>query len=390
MNNIATYSPDDNKLRIYPAARFDMDTFARLKQAGYKWAPKQELFVAPMWTPEREDIAIELADEIDDEDTSLVERAEQRAERFEGYSESRAAEADSAHKAVKAIADHIPFGQPILVGHHSERHARKDAERIDNGMRKSVKAWETSQYWARRAEGAIKAAKYKERPDVRARRIKGLESALRKMQRNADDVRKTLAAWESVKSHAFAFALAGFDRGAPVVRREGGSWWSSWDVLRPDGERYRDCPSLSWEEVRRIRIDDCNKYLRADGPAARWTAHYENRLAYERAMLAESGYKEPPKAPTKAALPLLNYDGEIRVRNPYNKGESETYTAHPMTKAEYADIPSDYKGTRVSEDGTHRVRIAMLRNPTRLTAVFLTDAKAHQKPTIDVDQEAAS
>ena len=56
----ATYSPEDNKLRLYPYARLDMATYQRVKNAGFIWAPKQELFVAPMWTPSREDLLIEL------------------------------------------------------------------------------------------------------------------------------------------------------------------------------------------------------------------------------------------------------------------------------------------------------------------------------------------
>ncbi|HMF62793.1 MAG TPA: DUF3560 domain-containing protein, partial [Edaphobacter sp.] len=71
--------------------------------------------------------------EIDDEDTSLVERAEERADRFVDYKHKRISDAERAHEAVSRIADNIPLGQPILVGYHSERHARKDAERIENG-----------------------------------------------------------------------------------------------------------------------------------------------------------------------------------------------------------------------------------------------------------------
>ena len=41
----------------------------------------------------------------------------------------------------------------VLVGHHSERHARRDQERIENGMRRAVRLWETSEYWSRRAAG---------------------------------------------------------------------------------------------------------------------------------------------------------------------------------------------------------------------------------------------
>src|SRR5688572_639989 len=154
----ATYSPDDNKLRLYPAHRLSAEDYARIRAAGFKWAPKQELFVAPKWTPEREDLLIEWCGEIDDEDQSLTERQEARAERFEGYHERRSQDAEQARRGVAAIADNIPLGQPILVGHHSERRARKDAQRIEDGMRKTIKLWETAQYWTRRAEGAIRHA----------------------------------------------------------------------------------------------------------------------------------------------------------------------------------------------------------------------------------------
>jgi hypothetical protein len=78
----ATYSPEDNKIRIYPLHRLPADIYARVKAAGFGWAPKQELFVAPSWSPSREDLARELCGEIGDEDTSLVDRAEAKAERL--------------------------------------------------------------------------------------------------------------------------------------------------------------------------------------------------------------------------------------------------------------------------------------------------------------------
>ena len=139
MHYTATYSPEDDKLRLYASSRLDEETYAQVKAAGFRWAPKQELFYA-IWSPNGEDLMVELAGEIDDEDKSLVQRAEERSERFEQYSDNRMADAESARKRVAAIADNIPFGQPILVGHHSEKHARKDAERIENGMRKILGA----------------------------------------------------------------------------------------------------------------------------------------------------------------------------------------------------------------------------------------------------------
>ncbi len=52
----ATYSPDDNKLRLYAASRLDPETYKKVHDAGFRWAPKQALFVAPAWTPGREDV----------------------------------------------------------------------------------------------------------------------------------------------------------------------------------------------------------------------------------------------------------------------------------------------------------------------------------------------
>ena len=252
----ATYSPEDNKLRLSASQRLEADLYARVKAAGFIWAPKQQIFVAPAWTPEREDLLLELCGEIGDEDTSLVERAEQRAERFEDYSENRATDAERARNAVSAITDGIPLGQPILVGHHSERHARKDAEKIENGMRRAVKMWETSEYWKERAESALRHAKYLERPDVRMRRIKGIESDIRVLKYSYTPhpgLRIMQQRWNAKD-------------GDPEVMHV-------WVGPKGRGGRWVSEGSLPHIEA------GCQRTI----------AHLERRLIYERAMLAESG-----------------------------------------------------------------------------------------------------
>ena len=393
----ATYSPDDNKIRIYPVTRLDAETYARVKSAGYIWAPKQECFVAPMWTPERADIAAELAGEIDDEDRTLLDRAEDRADRFDDYSTSHA---ERARRAVASISEHIPFGQPILVGHHSEARARKDAERIENNMRKAAKAFETAEYWTRRAAGAVAAAKYKERPDVRGRRIKTIEADRRKVERtiasfaravdlyrkaaslaeqgDTNSARAALGIAGSVHHISRCFPLADYPRQPPASQYEG--TMSLWSAVDGGVITYAHAATLAEQALARY-----------EPHAARWLEHYDFRLAYERAMLAEQTGQTveqvmapaPRRKSAAASLPLLNYnpaDGSISVRNPYNRGETMAYPVEAMTRAEFAKISDDYKGTRVSADGTHRVRTAMLAG-CRLVAVFLTDSKAHPLPT---------
>lgn len=269
----ATYSPEDNKLRLYSATRLDSETYARIKAAGFKWAPKQDLFVAPMWTPGRADLCIELAGEIEDEDTSLVDRQAERAGRFEDYSAKRHADANAARKGVERITSGIPLGQPILVGHHSERHARKDAERIENGMRKAVKMWETSQYWKDRAAGALRLAKYKERPDVRHRRIKGLEADKRKHEKSKANSEKFLMLWQKPDlGNKQATTLANYDRA-------GG--YHLWSDLEKGTMHAAEAAAVATERHRAFIAN-----------AERWLAHIGFRLEYERAMLGEDDAAE--------------------------------------------------------------------------------------------------
>nr|EKW3531211.1 DUF3560 domain-containing protein [Raoultella planticola] len=192
-----TYSPDDNKLRLYASLRLDEETYKKVHDAGFRWAPKQGLFVAPAWTPGREDVLLSLAGDIGDEDSTLFDRQEQRAERFNDYSDKRAGESERELAHVDALASAIPFGQPILVGHHSERRARRDAQKIENGMKRAVMLFERAEYWEERAQASLRHAKYKERPDVRYRRIKKIEAELRKAEKHIARSEKYLTMWRA-------------------------------------------------------------------------------------------------------------------------------------------------------------------------------------------------
>ncbi|CDL08041.1 hypothetical plasmid protein [Klebsiella pneumoniae IS43] len=44
--------------------------------------------------------------------------------------------------------------------------------KIENGMKRAVMLFERAEYWEQRAQASLRHAKYKERPDVRYRRIK--------------------------------------------------------------------------------------------------------------------------------------------------------------------------------------------------------------------------
>ena len=289
----ATYSPEDNKLRLYPDTKLPRELYDRVRAAGFTWAAKQELFVAPAWTPQREDLAVELAGEVEDEDTSLVDRAGERADRFDGYGDNRRAEAHAVKATVDAIAERFADGQPILVGHHSERKARKDKERIERGMTKAVRLWDTAKYWTDRAAGALAHAKYKELPAVRARRIKTLEADRRKVDRDRVEATAFLRLWRAKpvtweraraitnREHiSQCFPLADYPRTPPASQYEGPM--PLWSALG-------DTPEEAIVTPQRARAIACRVHVRTLRRCRRWLSHLDNRLAYERAMLAESG-----------------------------------------------------------------------------------------------------
>lgn len=345
----ATYDPADDKLRLTASSRLDAELYQRVKKCGFRWAPKQQLFFA-VWNPAAEDLAIELAGEVEDEDSTLVERAEARADRFEGYGEKRTAEAESAHAAVDHISERFAGGQPILVGHHSEKRARKDAEKIENGMRKALKLWETASYWTDRAAGALRHAKYLERPDVRARRIKGLESDIRVYRSKFTPI------------------------GEPILQHR----WNEYGDDKPKIPHVFCAPrggrGGSWVPVESLPAIERHY--------SRWITHCENRLAYEKAMLNEQGasdlLKRKPKS-AAASLPLCNYrlpEG-VDIENRWNRGQMIHFVQVDMTAAEYAKIYSDYKGTRVVNN-SHRIRTAVVKGDH--VCVFITDSKTHVPP----------
>lgn len=71
---------------------------------------------------------------------SYEAKQEARRARLEAAADRAEAKANAAYKRadLREEASGIPLGQPILVGHHSERRHRRTIERADNAMRASI------------------------------------------------------------------------------------------------------------------------------------------------------------------------------------------------------------------------------------------------------------
>lgn len=106
-----------------------------------------------------------------------VERLDERA----GLAAGRSAAARAAHDH---IGDGIPFGQPILVGHHSEGRARRDQDRMQSLSRREHDEADKATYLTGRATGAASNEDAKHNPRAITRRVETLNVELRQLQRN--------------------------------------------------------------------------------------------------------------------------------------------------------------------------------------------------------------
>lgn len=77
-----------------------------------------------------------------------------RIERLQAGAQKAAGEANSLHNQARRMASVIPFGQPILVGHHSERRDRNYRAKIERKFRASFDASNKAEHYRLKAAAA--------------------------------------------------------------------------------------------------------------------------------------------------------------------------------------------------------------------------------------------
>ena len=88
--------------------------------------------------------------------SAYQDKRQARIDRLQARAVAKQEAANATFARVNKLADSIPFGQPILVGHSSEKRARADAARITNGMAKGCELQTEADEAAARAAAAAK------------------------------------------------------------------------------------------------------------------------------------------------------------------------------------------------------------------------------------------
>jgi cell division septum initiation protein DivIVA len=136
-----------------------------------------------------------------------------RIERTKARAASLERAAESAHASAKAVADRIPMGQPILVGHHSERRHRRDIGRIQGGFTKAAELHREAETLRRRAAHAESSvAVSSDDPDAIAK----LRAKVEQIDR---DRARMVAANKAVRSKAPREALSALGFSDTMIER---------------------------------------------------------------------------------------------------------------------------------------------------------------------------
>jgi hypothetical protein len=169
-----------------------------------------------------------------------LERAADRAEALDDRAARLAREAAGHSDRAHAATAQIPFGQPILVGHHSERRHRAAIARSDSAMRRSIET-------RREAEGAANGAAAARATVARANdplyvqnRLDEAEAELRSAQRGSRTIEPPYRAVVSPSRVARAQEQVDYWRGEMErIQATGRKVYTKADIAVGDAVRIR-------------------------------------------------------------------------------------------------------------------------------------------------------
>ena len=137
------------------------------------------------------------------------DRLETRQERREEWAQKASAKATQEFRHADRISERFAGGQPILIGHHSERGARADQERMHNAMDRGIERQDMAEHHASAASGIERMLKTSifsddanatealeariERREARAARMVEINKAYRAAYKVSQDIAKALA-----------------------------------------------------------------------------------------------------------------------------------------------------------------------------------------------------
>lgn len=123
------------------------------------------------------------------------ERQARKKERLLQRKEKAERESAAARQAAERLSSAIPFGQPILVGHHSEKRHRRDLDRIHGNMGKAIEKAAEAKQLALRAEAVGTGGISSDDPEA----VVKLSEKLQRLEERQDWMKRVNAAWRAAR-----------------------------------------------------------------------------------------------------------------------------------------------------------------------------------------------
>ena len=173
------------------------------------------------------------------------ERRQERIERYLERAEKAEAEAERYRnsRAIRAVNDMM--GEPVKIGHHSERRHRRLLERADRDFARAMEAREKAEYYRQRAE-AVKRNKaiYSDDPEA----IRKLKEKLAALEQAHEEMKRINAMYRKARGDIDKMDIP--DAMKEQFKAEKAKWY-----MGPDN--WRPFPSYSLQsnraEIRRVK-----------------------------------------------------------------------------------------------------------------------------------------
>lgn len=123
---------------------------------------------------------------VGEREADRADRAERRAERHHQAADRAAGRAHDRFDTAGRMGDAIPFGQPILAGHHSQRRDENYRARLRRHQEKGVEEARKAGYHDHAAKETEAGQRRRHNPRVIMRRLDDLAAARRKVTRSLD------------------------------------------------------------------------------------------------------------------------------------------------------------------------------------------------------------
>ena len=118
------------------------------------------------------------------------DRQERRLERLEGRAVVKHAEAETRWAESDRLSQAMN-GQPVLIGHHSEKRHRRDIERMGNNLHKGCEAHNAAEDLERRAASVGSGGISSDDPEA----VQKLRAKLESLSFGRDRMKAVNAAW---------------------------------------------------------------------------------------------------------------------------------------------------------------------------------------------------